>query len=491
MPDSVAVAQPPSRGSGSPASSPGPLPRWLGTVDVITVALVAAGLQKWLAGGFQVFAPPFRISANNPWPLLAAAAAIALVRHVRVPRPSLIRRGFETAALTYKAAFGRTWRVITPVWITFRVGVLIVGLLAVTAVGLRPGIEPGPTTGHPVLDLAARWDTGWYLAIATDGYRWVPREGMQQTIAFFPGYPFLMHVGGGVFGARTKPAPLRHIAHERARRRTLLAGWLIALTASYFALAALHTWATHSAGAPAAARAVVLLSAYPFALFYSAAYTESIFLLGVLSAFNSLAAGRAGSATLWGVLVGFIRPNGFLLALPLAVIAYRHGTARPRLWIAAAAPCLGVAAYSGYIWWLTGRPFAWAEAHAAWGRTPITWNSLRTTFEVVGHEGLLAYWITRPTDALNALALLLAMLLAPTVWRRLGMAATIFLVVNLVPPLLAGGLMSIGRVTATMFPLFVALALVLPRRHFPLWVGGFALLQALAAVLFFTWRPLV
>lgn len=490
MPDSALVPPPASRHDVVHSSRPA-VPRWVRAADILTLVLLAAAAQKWLLGGFQIFAPPFRISINRAWVLLLAAAGVALLRHLRVFQPSLAHRVGEIASHAAAGARGRVWRTITPVWVTFRLGVLVVGLLAVTAVGLPPGTKPQPTAGHAVLDLAARWDTGWYVRIATDGYRWAALEGGQQTIAFFPGYPLLMHVGAAVLGARPKPAPLRHIAHERARRRTLLAGWLIALVASYFALAALYAWASAAVGGPAAARAVVLLSAYPFALFYSAAYTESLFLLGAVSAFNSLGAGRAGAAAGWGLLAGFIRPNGFLLALPLAAIVLRSGPSIPRLWLAAAAPCVGVTAYSAYIRSLTGRPFAWAEAHAAWGRTPITWSSLTDTLQLLTHEGPLAYWVARPMEALNATALLFVVVLAPVVWRRLGAPATIFVAVNLMPPLLAGGLMSFGRVTATMFPLFVALACVVPRRHHAIWVGGLALLQALAAVLFFTWRPLV
>jgi hypothetical protein len=47
-----------------------------------------------------------------------------------------------------------------------------------------------------------------------------------------------------------------------------------------------------------------------------------------------------------------------------------------------------------------------------------------------------------------------------------------------------------GRLTSTLFPVFLALAAVLPSRTVPPLVTAFALAQGLAAVLFFTWRPL-
>ena len=65
-----------------------------------------------------------------------------------------------------------------------------------------------------------------------------------------------------------------------------------------------------------------------------------------------------------------------------------------------------------------------------------------------------------------------------------------FVLVNLVPPLFAGGVLSMGRVTSTLFPLFLALAILVPPRSVPAWVAGFGIGQGLCATLFFTWREL-
>ncbi|MCA1560977.1 MAG: hypothetical protein LC753_18075 [Acidobacteria bacterium] len=458
----------------------------------MTLGLLLTAADIAVFGGIRLFSGPFGISLTTVWRVVVAGVIVGLVRHLLMPRPSLVRRAMLAAAAAREVARARRFRVVTPVWITFRLGILVVGLFAVAAIGVPRQAEPLRSAGNPLLDLAERWDAGWYVQTAIEGYRWRPEAARsQQNIAFFPGYPVLMHIGGAILGARPRPAPPRHVARPRLWRRTLLGGWLIALGASYFALNALYTWAWNVGGRIAAARSVVLMSAYPFALYSSAAYTESLFVLGALSAFNNLTAGRAGLAAGWGLFVGLIRPNGFLLTLPLAVIAARHGATRPRLWLAAAAPGIGMALFSGYIWWLTGRPLAWAEAHAAWGRTPLTWNAASASFDLLASEGVLTYATTRPFDMLNGVAVMFALSLTPIVWRRLGAPATVFVLVNLVPPLLAGGLMSMGRLTSTLFPLFVALALIVPRRHMILWVGVFALLQGLAAAIFFTWRPLV
>jgi hypothetical protein len=76
------------------------------------------------------------------------------------------------------------------------------------------------------------------------------------------------------------------------------------------------------------------------------------------------------------------------------------------------------------------------------------------------------------------------------VFRRLGAPWGVFVLVNLVPPLLAGGLLSMGRLSATLFPLFLALAAVISVRTIPAWAALFGIAQGLCAILFFTWRDL-
>ena len=64
------------------------------------------------------------------------------------------------------------------------------------------------------------------------------------------------------------------------------------------------------------------------------------------------------------------------------------------------------------------------------------------------------------------------------------------MIVNLVPPLFAGGLLSMGRLSATLFPLFLALAILVAPRNVPAWAAVFGIGQGFCATLFFTWRAL-
>jgi hypothetical protein len=65
------------------------------------------------------------------------------------------------------------------------------------------------------------------------------------------------------------------------------------------------------------------------------------------------------------------------------------------------------------------------------------------------------------------------------------------ILLNVLLPLLMGGVLSMGRVTSVIFPIFLWLGAAIPAHHRSGWLVGFAMLQAVCAVAFFTWRPLV
>jgi hypothetical protein len=158
--------------------------------------------------------------------------------------------------------------------------------------------------------------------------------------------------------------------------------------------------------------------------------------------------------------------------------------------VVAAAPGLGMLAYSAYVYDVTGDPFMWIRLQAAWGRENIGVAAfLAGEWRSLGEQGLYGYATGDVPNFLNALAALLVGTSLVPVWRRFGTPAAVLLAVNLAPSLASGGWLSVGRATSVLFPLFLWLADVVPARHRLVWIGAFAGLQAFAAILFFTWRP--
>ena len=476
----------------SPPDTPrDPLPAWVRATDAL--ALGIAGLAVLVAGfgGFRLHLLGHRVSATSGTRILVAALVILLVRHaIRRDHPVHLRAWRSIAG--WWAADGV--RAIVPVWAASRLAVLLVGFLAVGTFGYRDGGAPFRLYKNEFLDLPARHDAGWYLGIAVDGYKWDPASVGHQNIAFMPALPMLMRFGGRLIGGHP-----------------LWAGQLLVLGACLWAFVYVYRLARSALGdAEQSAWAVALLAAYPFAVFYSAVYTEAIFLLCAAGAFYHVGRRDYLRTAAFMLLCGFARPNGFLLAVPVAlavvwpasVAAWRDKTSGaaervfrvvrsslPAMAVASAAVA-GVLVFSAFIYTMTGRPLAWLEAHAAWGRTFGTWVS-QGPFQELGRGGIYAYARSQPIDALNFAAVLGACAAIWPVTRRFGLPYGAFIAINLIPPLTAGGLLSIGRVTAAMFPVFIWLAAIIPARHRAAWLTAFALLQGWGAALFFTWREFI
>jgi hypothetical protein len=380
--------------------------------------------------------------------------------------------------------------------------VFFVAYFAVVTIGLpsRPvGFQLSP---DPLTNLPARFDAGWYGNIAQHGYQWDDRLDRQRNIAFFPALPVLMRPVGSFIGARVPT-----LSRDERMARMLWAGVFVSLAALAWALYYLSRLSALLAGPRAAREAPLLLASYPFAVFYNAPYSESLFLLGAVGALYHFHRGGWWQAALWGLLAGFSRPNGSLLAVPLAILAVQQvwrlagGSAGIRAsaaaWVrplalrllVAAMPGIAMLIFTAYLYRLTGVWFVWSQMHAAWGRTWGT-RPLAQGWEWLTTEGLMIVTQGVPFDTLNTLAALFVLAFAVPVFRHLGAAYGTFLLLNLMPPIFAGGALSLGRITATIFPVFIVMTLLLPRRSLGGVIAAFGIMQGLIAVLFFTWREM-
>jgi hypothetical protein len=464
--------------------------RLVRAADAAAVTLAVLGLFVFLFGGFVLRLGPVPLRVHGSARVLFLAFALAAIRHAAHPADPLHRRlarAFRSGSTDSPGAIARAAT-------ASRVAVLIAGYFAVVTVGPDPAMVGLRLSSDTIVDLPSRFDAGWYGGIALDGYSFQGRFDRQQNVAFFPAFPLLMRAAGYPLGAFA-PGETR----ERRMARLLWAGVYISIIA--FGWAAVYLWrlARETIGDARSAAAVALLAAYPFSVYFSTAYTESLYLLGAVAAVYHFRRAEYARAAAWGLLVGLTRPNGCFLSVVLAVLAVpqlRSSISKfsnsqiSKLVFSASAPGIGMLLYSAYVKHLTGAWFGWARLHETWGRSYQGLAPVARAYGWITDEGLLHVVQGVPFDTLNALGLIFAIVMLWPVLRRLGAAYAIFILVNIVPPLLAGGVLSMGRLTATLFPVFLALAAVLPERAITPLVTAFAIGQGLAATLFFTWRPL-
>jgi hypothetical protein len=462
-----------------------PLPVWARACDVLALALLLLAVTAAVTGGFRADMPFGRLSVTTWLRPFGLAALVLAFRHGVVRRPHLPERLWTGVAGLRRSP---EMRAVFPVLVTTRIGVLLVGLLAVSAIGYPNGRAPWRVSESELQNLPARFDAGWYLQIATSGYEFRPgRFDRQQNLVFFPAWPTLLRYGS-LFVAR----------------QVLWAGVLLAGLAFGWALVYLFRLARELMDEERATAAVLFMATYPFAVFFSAPYTEGLFLLTMLGAWFHFRRDEWVRATLWGLLAGLTRPNGCLLSVPLAVMAVLPVLRGGRLqrpvdgWgpvvtrlVVAGAPGYGMLLYSAWVYDFTGDAFTWITLQQAWGRTNLGLvGFLAAEVDAVADHGAYTYVSSNVPDFLNSCGVALVTASLWGVFRRFGLAPALVLVLNLVPSLASGGWLSTGRATAVLFPTFLWLAAVVPPAHRGAWAAAFAGLQAFAAVLFFTWRPL-
>ncbi len=375
--------------------------------------------------------------------------------------------------------------------IAVRIAVLALAVRVVTAPlafvsnVVYPYEEPSFTvTGTPHLfwDSFARFDSGWYFNVASEGYRYQPDQ--ISNLAFFPLYPMAMRAGGTLLGGPSY--------------RMYFAGILISWVAFVAAMVMLYRLARLDLDERAAERAVVYTAIFPFAFFFGMVYTESVFLLLTVSAFYAFRTQRWGLGALAGALSSATRVNGLFTAVPLAYIGLRdaHPDWRQQVRAAAAAGAvgLGIAAYSAYVYAVSGSPLEWMYSIRRWdydvGAAP--WQPLIALLRQLVRRpyDFLTVEPNGPYDTLNGVTAMVFVAAIPFVWRRLGAAYGSFMLMNLWMPLSSGAFVGLGRYCSVLFPFFIWLAMFRSPVVHQVVVIGFAMFYALCLALFVNLQPI-
>jgi hypothetical protein len=452
------------------------------------------------------------------------------------------------------AAVRDCWQAL---WVS-RLIVLVAGIGAVVTFGVgraRSAFDPTGVTsgfgwlGNLLASTVARWDAVWYLVIARYGYRPdLAAFGTSSRAAFFPLYPL------GVRALSELGAP------------PIAAGVALSLVALAAALYGIHRLCTLELGRlrrggvanPARSRhgndvarlAVLVTALAPMAFFFSAVYSESLYLALSVGLFWCARQGRWGWAGVLGALASATRSAGLVLIVPMLVLYLygpredrapdflprrrarpargssvetpsqpgsptrpwwlpRYRVRRDALWLAALP--VGVGAYMAYLALAGGSPLLPFHAQEAWNRHfagpyVAVWDGARAAFD--GMRQLLSFQRTHvyfkvaggdPFVDAGHNVMLFAFLLAAVpmvvgVLRRLPLAYGAYVLAALVLPLsypvAPQPLMSLPRFEVVLFPLAMWLGAWLaerPRARLPA-LAAMALLMALFTGEFATWH---
>lgn len=456
-------------------------------LDVVIIAYTIAVLLILLTGGI-VLGPLSLTDTAKPLLVLAIAVPVRLslsgpswlaerVSHLKGGMAAIWTRFSETQ-------LGPAIIDVGLVLVVTRVATFTVGFMAnlvLQPAKVRDLALPFESTKFAEIFVA--WDSGWYFDIARRGY-YYSTDG-QSSVAFFPLYPMLMRAVAWPFGGTD--------------RSLWAAGIIVSCAAFALALVALHRFAERLLGSrEAARRAVLYVAVFPFSVFMTRVYAESVFLLASVLAVSSAYGQRWWRAGLFGACATLARPNGILIGLPLVLVAVsdRQGIRQLSMRAAALSPVpLALAAFCGFVYLEAGQPFAWLSAQGHWGyflwNPP--WQQLLKLLGRLTKYGPYDYFFVSPMAPFhffNGLAALVFLALTPAVFKRLGAPMGSYVLVSLLIPLSSNSLVGIGRYAAVLFPVFMLLGGVRSSRaHEALIITG-SLLLALYVTFFVTQQPI-
>ena len=381
----------------------------------------------------------------TPLPAWRAIAPDAPVRDGSVVRAWLLHGG------------PRWWRSCLALWAAAFVVLSLTGLLAVRIVDMREGYDPViGVDPYGVPGIWARWDSPYYLRLATDGYAEMP-----LAVGYFPVYPLGIRIVSTLTGLPSAWAGL------------VLAqvSYLLAILLFYRLARQVHDDPDY------AWRSVTYLVLFPSSFFFLAVYAEPVTLVCSIATFllltrrdrpTYLPAGLAASIAVAS------RPVAILLGAGFAGEWLRRRDYRPRTAAIAAAGLalmvVGLAAYVVYLHALTGSWLAIPRAQARWGAvTTAPWsNYLQSVRVAIVGNGVTGDWFLYAMNAADLLfasgALALTAASCWLTWRgtlplslALYLAASLALILSqhrndLVP------LWGSARWVAALFPMYLVLA---------------------------------
>lgn len=377
------------------------------------------------------------------------------------------------------------------VWLVHSVVVIGAAYLAYRYGTMNSGSPPYGRDAPPlsgwqgqIVEPLRLWDGLWYRLIALEGY------GYDDAVAaFWPALPVSMRWFSRLTGLPEETS-----------------GFLIANVAFAVALMILYRLLTLDVGQVIARRSLWILALFPTALFFSAVYTESVFLMFAAGSLYAARVQKWWIAGVLGLLAALTRSYGVFLGLPLLVLFIQHyglylRALFPRI-LAVGLPALGPLLFG---WHLEEKQGSWrqfVDVQNQWNRTfAWPWETMKcavsgceltvtqygqtSTFQVSGadwswlrmlneHPGWStiknpAFRLTvADSDTLELTMTMLFIGLAVVGLKLLPLYQSAYLIPGLVIPLFSPStvhpLMSMPRFGLTLFPLFVVIALLLRSR---------------------------
>jgi hypothetical protein len=310
-----------------------------------------------------------------------------------------------------------------------------------------------------LIDMHNRWDTYWYLDIIHNGY-YLKTDNTLSNVVFFPLYPALMKIVGTIFLGNF-----------------ILAGWLISMTALLLGCAYFYKFLKEFHPDVDPELPILLMLVFPTAFFLNVVYTEAVFFFITIGCFYYVKRKefwKAGAFAFFGALT---HSNGVFLALPILwetvrLFGWKQALLSKRI-VPIALPALAMFSFLLYDYIRFKDFMLFFKIESAWGRSfSINWDH----FSTFSHPSIANMSI----DIFFTVMIISVIIL---VWKKLSPMYSVFMSLTVLAALTSGTLMSIGRYSLVLFPLFILLAKIKNKTILQGWIFTSALFLAMDIIL--------
>jgi Gpi18-like mannosyltransferase len=304
------------------------------------------------------------------------------------------------------------------------------GLTLVPQFALSYATPRGVLASWPAFDGFFRWDSGYYVVIATSGYTDVLHTN------FWPLYPALSRLVSGITTLTPAPALL-----------------LVANVASLLSYVVIFRVFERRAGPEVARAGLLAFACYPFAFFQAAAYPESLTVL--LTAASVLLADRFRHATAGLVLaLGTLTRHTALFTGFALLAAHLRERGWRGLWhvktLALLLPLLGPLAYMLFLQDQFSDALMFLKVRERWK------DGYVSVFKVLQAPRMTEFVVGGIISVVPALGTVV--LLRKREWRDLGLISLAWFLI-----LFTYGGTGLGRHSASCWPAFLAMGAVMGR----------------------------
>lgn len=309
--------------------------------------------------------------------------------------------------------------------------------------------------GHELLNGLFRWDAGWYMQIAKNGYSYHPDRA--SSVAFYPLYPYLARYVGAPFGS------------------VAIGGLVVTNAAAVGAVFYVWRLGAQLFDDGVGKLSALLLLIFPTSLFLSAFYTEALFVCLAAASMHYYLCRRLWVCGALGFAAMLTRSSGIVLFAALALDQLvRIGRREQRPTVHMLALLLipaGLGAFMLLLQLEVGQPLAFAGSLKHWGREPAwPWRTLIDAFSRTDYSFGPNFGRTqRFIDASAAVLFLAAGVTMAS--RRLPVALWAYVILGVLMPLSTYNLAGMSRYVLGLFPALILVAeLCRERRELERWV---------------------